>query len=89
MNQTAVFDLKDILVNELFGSSWLFFIIGLILIWVVCLKSKTGIQVPSVLSLVFLGIMLSAYSDFLVVWVFFLLMIGFMLYYTFSTILNR
>jgi hypothetical protein len=89
MNQTNYLNLQDILVNELFGDVLLFFFIGLMIIWVICLKSKTGIQVPIVLSFVWVGLFMTSYfTTFKILWVLVLFIAAFTFYYNISNLLK-
>lgn len=90
MNQSAYLDLQNSLVYELAGDVWLFFFVGIIILWVASIKYKVPYQIPLLLSLMFGGIMYSIEpANTEIIWIMALLGAGGMFYYGISRILNR
>ena len=89
MNMSNYFDLEEIWVNELVGDVWLFVFVGIVMIWLVCIKSKTPFQIPMLLTVVWAAICFSiATNQLLILWFMAILIIGFMFYYNMSKILR-
>ncbi len=90
MDQTNYLDLKDIWINELMGSHWLFLFVGLIFIWYLSTKANLPNQVPLILSIFWVGIVFTAvYDAIFIAWVLAVLAVGFLFYYNVSKIINR
>jgi len=89
MNMSNYFDLEEIWVNELVGDVWLFLFVGVIMIWLVCIKCKTPFQIPALLTVLFSGIVFSiATNTLLILWFMAILAVGFMFYYGLSKALR-
>jgi hypothetical protein len=90
MNQSAYFDLQDVLQNELIGDIWLMVFVGVLVIWFVCLKAKTPFNIPITFSLIWFAVCFSiAYSELLILWAMVVLGVGFMFYYGISRLMAR
>lgn len=89
MNMTNYFDLEQVWVHELVGDIWLFVFVGIILIWLVCLKAKTPFQIPSLLTVIWAAICFSiSYRDLLILWFFAIFIAAFIFYYVMNRILK-
>lgn len=88
MNQTAIFDVNDLLVNEVIGDSILFVFVGLIVIWIVSLKSKAPYQIPILLSVLWIGICYTITNSIAILWFLAVMLVGFIFYYGISKIIN-
>ena len=84
-DQTQFFDLYHILVNELFGDVWLAIIGFLILILFLSIRYKMPFEVTIMFTLLFLAIMF-AQTFIYILWVFLVLIVGLLFYYTMSKI---
>ena len=90
MNQTLFFDLEDIWVNELVGDIWLFFFLGVIIVWFVSLKANIPHEVAVILTAFWAAICFAiAMEAMLIVWILVVAGIGFMFYYNVSKALKR
>ena len=89
MNSTNIFDLEQIFVYELIGDMWLFFFVGLILIWFLSIKGRMPSQIPLLLSVMWGAICYSmSTANFLIVWIIILLGVGFIAYNEFAKVLK-
>lgn len=90
MNQTQFFDLHQIWVNELIGDFMIFFIVGLIVLWLLSLKAKIPYHVISILTIVWVGLLYSFYSgEMLIFWVLVVLFVSINFYYNISKAISR
>jgi len=90
INQENYLDVWQLFVNVIIGDLWLFVFIGCILITYFCLRKQVGWQPTIMLNLIWLMIVFSEATDaLLIVWVFILLFIGSILYFTISKALRR
>ena len=90
INQTNVFDIYDVFVNELIGDLWLTILLGLILVLFISIKAKMPIQATILLSILWLVIMVAGVSVNLeVIWVFILYFAATFFYYTISKAFKR
>ena len=89
VNQNNFFDLWDIFANELIGDATLTIFIGLILIVILALKSKTPYQVIILYVVLWFGAVYSVLlSNFNTIWVFLLLFVGLLFYFRIVKIMN-
>ncbi len=88
INETNVFDIYDVVVNELVGDVWLTNILGLLVVLFVGIKSKIPYQVSILLGMLWLLIMF-AETNILIIFVYVLLFIGTFFYYTISRAFKR
>lgn len=89
VNQNNFFDLWDIFANELIGDATLTIFIGLIVIVMMGLRSKTPYQVIILYVVLWFGAVYSVLlSNFNVVWVFLLLFVGLLFYFRIVKIMN-
>jgi|TARA_Y100000310_G_scaffold342241_1_gene444516 hypothetical protein len=88
LNASNYLDLYDVFVNELIGDIWLFVILGMILIALVCIWKRIPFEVITVLEVVFLAII---FAETLIVslWAFTVLFVGALFYYHYSRIAKR
>lgn len=90
MNMSNYLDFKDILQNELIGSIWLFFLVGLGVIWYIILKKGLPNFVGLIISVVWVGIMFAANaSTMMIVWILVVMGIGALVWYTVAKALGR
>lgn len=89
VNQSAVFDIYDVFVNELVGSLILTVIIILVIIYLVSTKFQIPFPVTFMLSLLFLMIIVSYNTGMVLLWTMIVLLIGLILYYPISRFINR
>jgi len=83
------FDLEEIWVNELVGDIWLFVFVGIILIWLISIKSKAPFQIPALLTVIWCAVCFSiAYNALLILWFMAILIAGFIFYYVLNKILR-
>ena len=87
-NATNFFDLESILVFELVGSWTLFIFLALILIAFAATRNNMPTSVTLMLIALFLMIIVATIFDTLI-WVFLLLIIGFIFYFIISRLLRR
>ena len=78
--QEDVFDLYNILVNELAGDVWIAIILGLIIVWLMAIKSKMPYELSILFGLLFVTIMFSE-TFIILLWVFVVLITGLLFYY--------
>lgn len=89
MNQSNYFDVVDVWMNELIGSEWLFFGIGLVLIWMVCAKAKMGTKPSIMFSVIWGGICFSiASGTYMLVWALITLAVAVIFFNNISKILR-
>lgn len=88
INQTNVFDIYDIIVNELVGDVWLTIILGLILTLFIAIKAKMPLQVSIFFGMLWLVIMF-AETNILIIWVYVVLFAGILFYYAISKAFKR
>ena len=81
MNQSAIFNVKDILVNELIGDVTLFGIIGIIMIWLLGSKAGLPLKVMIVFTIAWVGLCYSFYASFIGWWILAITFVGFTFYY--------
>lgn len=81
MNQTAIFDLKDLFMNELIGDVWLFVIVGLILIWLGAARAKLPMGISVVMSIWWLVVCFAMDTGLVILWFFALLASALLFYY--------
>ena len=90
INASNIFNLEDIIVNELVGDLWLTIILGLVLVLFVAIKVKMPMQVALMFSVLWLLIMFAGIStNLLVLWIFILLFAGVFAYYSVSRAFKR
>ena len=77
--QENVFDLYNILVNELAGDVWIAIILGLIFIWLLSIKFKMPYELSILFGLLWLSVMFSE-TFILIIWVFVVLLTGGLFY---------
>ena len=77
--QEDVFDLYNILVNELAGDVWIAIIVGLILVWWMSIKMKMPYELSILFGLLFLAVMFSE-TFIIILWVFVVLIAGVLFY---------
>ncbi len=82
--QENVFDLYNILVNELVGDVWLALILGLIGVWWFSLKFKMPYELSILFGLLFIAVMFSEVPALLILWVLVVLITGLLFYYAIS-----
>lgn len=87
INQSNVFDLYDIFVNELVGDVVLTIIIALVLVWFLSIKARMPLEV-SLLFGVLILVIFFAETQLLIIWVFVVLIIGALFYYTLNKIMR-
>ncbi len=87
-NATNFFDFESIFVFELVGSWTLFIFIALIIIAFAATRNNMPTSVTLMLISLFLMIIVATIFDTLI-WVFLLLMIGFIFYFIISRLLRR
>ena len=78
--QEDVFDLYNILVNELAGDVWIAIILGLIIVWLMSIKLKMPYELSILFGLLFVTIMFSE-TFIIILWVFVVLIAGLLFYY--------
>lgn len=88
INPSNFFDLYDIFVNELIGDVWLAIILGLIVIWILTIKAKMPFELSLLFGVLFLAIFF-AETNFLIIWVFIVLLIGGLFYWMVSKAMDR
>lgn len=85
VDQTQYFDLYQVLVNELVGDVWLSILLAFVLIMFLTIKLKMSMQLAVVFGLLFLSIMFAeVQGGFLIIWVFVVLFVGVLFYFTVS-----
>lgn len=85
MIQNNFLDLEQILVNELFGGLTLFIIVALLIILLVAVKTRIPFSAISILLCLFIFILFAHFmEEVLILYVFAILYIGVLLYYTIS-----
>ena len=90
MDITQYFNFYDIFVNELFGDVWLFAIVGIILVWFICIRCRLPYHVPLLFTIIFFGMVYSQNpATLLLFWIIALMLTGFIFYYMISRMLNR
>lgn len=78
--QEDVFDLYNILVNELAGDVWIAIILGLIIVWLMAIKLKMSYELSILFGLLWLSVMFS--KTFIpIIWVFVVMISGLLFYY--------
>ena len=80
ISQEDVFDLYNILVNELAGDVWIAIILGLIIVWLMAIKLKMPYELSILFGLLFVTIMFSE-TFIILLWVFVVLITGLLFYY--------
>ena len=78
--QEDVFDLYNILVNELAGDVWIAIILGLIIVWLMAIKFKMPYELSILFGLLFITIMFSE-TFIIILWVFVVMIAGLLYYY--------
>ena len=78
--QEDVFDLYNILVNELAGDVWIAIILGLIIVWLMAIKLKMPYELSILFGLLFITIMFSE-TFIIILWVFVVMIAGVLFYY--------
>jgi len=89
MNATNYFDLKEVLINELVGTTTLFLFVGLVVILILALKSRMPWQPLSLLALTWVSIVFAANTNLIFIWVLVVLGASGLFYYGISRLLNR
>ena len=90
MNQSAYFNLKDILVNELIGDPWLFLFVGLIITFFLAIKFKIPNEVQIMFGIFFATIAFSiSFSELRIIWAGILLGVGFLFYFMYARSAKR
>ena len=89
MDIVNYFDLKEILVNELFGDINLFVIIGMLLVFYICLKKQVPASVMTLLIIIFNAIIYAHYPSITAMWVFTVTGVGLIFYLGLSKIIRR
>ena len=87
-NISNIFDLHDIFINELVGDPFLTIIIALILIWFLAVKSRMPLELSLLFGLLALAIFYVEMPDLIFLWVFVVLIIGGMFFYTIAKAVN-
>ena len=89
MNMSNYLDFKQVWVNELVGDTWLFLILGLIIIWLVAAKAKIPFQVTSLLSILWISVCFTiGYGEFTILWAMAIMGAGFVFYYGVAKLLK-
>ena len=71
MNQTAYFNLDQVLINEIFGTGELFIFGGALIILLVCLKYKIPMFATTLIEIIFIAIGVSMATQLAMpIWVF-------------------
>ena len=78
--QEDVFDLYNILVNELAGDVWIAIILGLIIVWLMSIRFKMPYELSILFGLLWMTIMFSE-TFIIIIWVFVVLIAGLLFYY--------
>lgn len=88
VNVTGYFDLKEVIVNELVGSTTLFVILGILLIMYLAARFKIQWQATSILAILFL---IGVFANFglVMLWVFILLFVGVFIVFASTRIFKR
>ena len=89
INETNIFDLQDIIFNELVGDVMLTVILGLIVVLLLSIKSKVPYQVSVLLGLLWLMMAFAGNMSLMIIWVFIVLFIGTLYYYGIAKIIRR
>ena len=85
-----IFDIYNIVVNELVGDIWLTVLLGLFLTIFVAIKLKMPMQVGLILGVLWLIIMFAGASiNLLIIWVYVVLFAGTFFYYSLSRAFKR
>lgn len=63
------FDLYNLLVNELTGAIWIFLIISILTIFIICLKFNLPYQIGVILSILFISIIIAYDSDWIFIYI--------------------
>ncbi len=83
INETNVFDIYDVIVNELVGDVWLTVILGLLVVLIIAIKSNIPYQVSILFGLIWMIVMFSE-TNFMIIWVYVVLFAGTFFYYSLS-----
>lgn len=83
LNTSNYFDLYNILVNEIVGDLTLFIILALLAILLYAIRYKIPGEVTLLMSVLLLGIIF-AKTFMILIWVFIVLIVGFMFYWALS-----
>ncbi len=89
INQTNIFDLQDVIFNELVGDVMLTVIIGLVAVLFLSIKFKCPYQVSLLLGLLWLMVVFAGNMGLMIIWVFIVLAVGTMYYYGIAKIIRR
>jgi len=84
INQTNIFDLQDVIFNELVGDVMLTVILGLIVVLLLSIKSKVPYQVSVLLGLLWLMMVFAGNMSLMIIWVFTVLIVGAIAYWFIS-----
>lgn len=89
INQSNIFDLQDLIFNELIGDVMLAVIVGLIVIWYITAKFNINYKIAILLGLLWLMVVFAGNTGLISIWVFVVLFIGTLFYYGISKIIRR
>ena len=88
VNIEHFFDLYDVFVNELIGDLLLFLVVGLVIIWLVCIYYKIPFQGAMMLSVLFCS-MVVGYTFDVRIWIMVLLIVGVFFFYAVARAIRR
>lgn len=63
------FDLYDLLVNELTGTVWLFLLISILVIFIICLKFNLSHQIGIVFSIILVSLLVAYDPDWIYLYI--------------------
>jgi len=86
-NVSNYFNLYDIFVNELIGDVMLAIIFFLVVLWFMSIRAKMPYQLSILFGLLLLAIFF-AETQILIIWVFVVLAVGLMFYYTINKLIR-
>lgn len=87
MNITNYLDLYDVFANELIGDIWLMIIISLVLVWFLTVKAKMPFEMSILFGLLLLSIFF-AQTQFVLIWILLVLVVGSLFYYSINKIIK-
>jgi hypothetical protein len=83
IDDSNIFDLYDIVINELIGDVMLSILVFLVVVWFLSIKAKMPYQLSILFGVLLLTIFF-AETQILIIWVFVVLIVGLMFYYAVS-----
>lgn len=89
IDNTNYFDFGNLWFNELVGDFWLGTFIGLIVVVIACIKIKTPYPVTIMLCMLWIGAVFSYNTTALILWVFLVLFVGTVFYYSMGKFISR